>query len=127
MRMAGPYTSGVAAGSAGSALNNQDTQTILSGKVNSIYVRYVNTPPNTTDVIIKTKGTAPAAPSLTLLTLTNKNTSGYFRPRVAQQDGVGVDISSGVVFEQMCIEDFVNVSIAQSDPSCYVEVWLFLE
>ena len=80
--LAGPFTSGVAAGTDGNATNSKNTPHRLTGKVIGIYVDYLHSPPNTTDVIVSTVGTDPAAPSVAILTLANKNADGWFYPRV---------------------------------------------
>lgn len=125
--LAGPYSSGVAAGSAGSATNNTDTPTRLIGEVIGIYVKYQDSPPSSTDVVISTKGTAPAAPSTTLLTLTNKNTDGWFYPRVIPTDTSGVALAALTVAEPQVIDDIVNISIAGANAADSVDVWLMLD
>jgi hypothetical protein len=124
--LAGPYTSGVAVGSNGNATNSQDTPTRLVGKVLGIYVDYLHSPPNTTDVVISTKGTYPAAPSTTLITLTNKNADGWFYPRVVPSDTVGADLATLTVLEPFEIDDVVNIFIDDANAADYAECWFLL-
>ena len=127
MQLVGPFSSGVAAGSAGSATNNFDTLTRLTGRVIGIYVKYQDSPPNTTDVVIGTKGTAPAVPTTNLLTLTNKNADGWFYPRVTPTDTSGVALAALTTAEPQIIDDVVNISIAGANAADYVDVWFMLD
>lgn len=123
MSLFGPINTGVAAGGAGTATANADTNIPLTGFIIGVYVRYNGSPPaGTTDVVIKTKGTK--APSLTVLTLTNSATDGWRWPRLLTQDAAGVDITGG--YEEVMIDDIVNVSIAQANNGNSADVWLML-
>jgi hypothetical protein len=123
IRLVGPINSGVAAGGAGVATNNADSNNVIKGIVHAIHVKYNDTPPATTDVVIATKGTN--APAITLLTLTNKNTTGWFKPRYAVQDNLGVDIANE--YDREAIHDIVNVSIAQANNDDSIDVYILLE
>jgi len=90
-----------------------------------IAVRYNDTPPTTTDVIIKTKGSA--SPSITFLTLTNKNTDGWFFPRVIPDDLLGVDLAALAIAEPIPFDDIINVSIAQANDGDSVDVWFLVD
>lgn len=125
--LAGPYTSGVAAGSAGSATANTDTQNRLVGEVTGIYIRYDDSPPNTTDVVISTKGTYPAPPSTAILTLTNKNTDGWFFPRTPPHATDGQVLVALTVYEPYHIDDVVNISIAGANAGDSVTCWFIME
>jgi hypothetical protein len=127
MRILGPFNSGVGAGGAGVATNNATTTTQVVGRIAGIYVRYNDSCPATTDVVIKTVGTSPAIPSQTILTLTDANTDGFFMPRITPQDMTGADLIALTVLEPITIADFVNVTMAQADDACSVDVWLLLE
>lgn len=126
--LAGPYSSGLAVGVDGSALVNADTPTRLTGYVKAIHVKYQGaTPPSTTDVVITTKGTYPAPPTITLLTLTNKNTDGRFPVRTLPVDAVGVALAALTIAEPIYIDDVVNISVAQANNVNYVEYWLVMD
>ncbi len=120
----GPINSGVAAGGAGVATNNADTVK-LEGRMVGVYVKYNDSPPATTDVVIKTKGTK--APSVTFLTLTDKNTDGWFYPRVIPDNLLGVDLAALTIAEPIPFSDVVNISIAQADDNDSVDVYLLVE
>lgn len=127
MRLAGPFNSGVAVGADGAATNNFSTDAVLQGVLLGAYVKYNDTPPNTTDVVIKTLGTENGAPpSLTLLTLTNKNTDGYFYPRITPDDTSGVDLSALTILEPAPFSGKINISIAGANAGDSVDVWLFI-
>src|SRR5258708_3116157 len=99
---------------------------LLSGKVQSIYVKY-NTQPNTTDVVVKTNG--QNGPSQTLLTLTNKNTDGLFYLRTAAADVLGAAVTFDGTHGQLvppAIDDYVVVTVAQGNAGT-IEVWLMVE
>jgi hypothetical protein len=51
-RIIGPINSGIAAGIEGAATNDADSPTIVSGKINSVYIKYTVVPTATTDVIV---------------------------------------------------------------------------
>jgi len=127
MRLLGPINSGIGAGGAGVATNNATTSTQVTGSIAGVYVRYNASCPATTDVIVKTVGASPAIPSQTFLTLTDKNTDGLFLPRITPQDTDGADLVGLTVLEPIAISDFVNVSMAQADDACSVDVWLLVE
>ena len=127
MRLVGPVNSGICAGGAGTSTANADTPVRICGRLVAAYVEYLDTPPGTTDVIIKTKGASPSPPSVTFLTLTNKNTSGWFFPRVIPDDLLGVDLASLAVAEPIPFDDFINISIAQANDGDGVNVWLLVE
>ena len=127
MRILGPINSGVGAGGAGVATNNATTTTQVVGCIAGIYVRYNDSCPGTTDVVISTVGASPAIPSQTLLTLTDNATAGLFLPRVTPQDAAGADLVALTILEPITISDFVKVTMAQADDACSVDVWLLLE
>ncbi len=130
MKYWGPLNSGVAAGGAGVATNNATSTVVLAGRVLAIYVRYNDNPPaGTTDVTIETAGT-DGPPSLTILTLTDAATDGYFYPRhqVHTEAGAGITYDgANEVYEPVPIHDKVKVTIAQADNSDSVDVWFLLE
>lgn len=124
IQVVGPFTSGVAAGADGSATANQDTPIRVKGLVVAVDVVYNDTPPNTTDVTIKTKGTAPAEPSFNVLVLSNQATNVRKYPLVQNCDVNGADIA-GQYAEPM-IDDYLNIAIAQANAGDSVSVWLLV-
>lgn len=128
LRLVGPLSSGVAAGEDAAATNHQSTDRTLTGRLVAVYVKYNDSPPNTTDVVIKTLGTANGEPpSTTLLTLTNKNSSGWFYPRVTPDDALGVDLSALTILEPFPFSGQIDVSIAGANSADNVDVWLLIE
>jgi hypothetical protein len=126
MNIFGPVNSGAAAGGAGSATANADSTVRLSGYLVGVYVKYNDAPPaGTTDVVIKTKGTAPSAPSFTFLTLTNAATDGWFFPRMDTHTVAGAVITDGQ--DWPALDDFVNVSIAQANAADNIDVWFLID
>lgn len=128
MKFLGPFSSGIAAGGAGIATNNATTTIVVKGSIKGIYVDYLDSPPNTTDVTIATSGVIH--PAVTLLTLTNKNADGWFYPRVVSQSGLGVNVDYAATFpiyEPAPINDTVKVTIAQANNDDSVNIWILYE
>lgn len=121
----GPLSSGVAAGSPGSATANQTCTAVVNGKLLGIYVQYLDSPPATTDVTISTLGTSPAAPALTLLTLTDQATSKWVFPRALAQSEAGANLTGWYVELPIC--DLIKVTIAQANANDSVNVWMLVE
>jgi len=115
--------SGAAAGNDGSATANNTSGHIVVGEICSIGVTYGDSPPGTTDVTIATAGNN--GPALTLLTLTNANSDGWFHLRHKTDDESGADITydgSNEVYEKVCIADNIKVTIAQANSPDTAEV-----
>jgi hypothetical protein len=122
----GPYNSGLAVGEDGSATANASTPTVVSGRINAVYVKYTGAGlPATTDVAIKTLGTQ--CPSYTLLTLTDAATDGLFRPRVIPDNTSGVDLAALTVAEMWPVCDYINVKIDQANALDNIDVWLLVD
>src|SRR3990167_7534703 len=108
----GPLNSGAAAGADGVATANTDSAIVLRGAVLGLYVRYNDSPPaGTTDITIATKGSR--APALTLLTIANAATDGWFWPRVQVHTTAGAAITA--TYDYAAIDDKINVNIAQAN------------
>lgn len=116
----GPYSSGVAVGANGAATANADTKVIV-GMLGAVQIKYLDTPPATTDVIIKTKGAN--APSITLLTLTDKNTDGFFPVRVEEVGNTGAGLG---VYSPYLISDFINIKIDGANAGDSVQVYFYI-
>ena len=115
--------SGAAAGADGSATANNTSGHIVVGEICSIGVTYGDSPPASTDVTIATAGSN--GPALTLLTLTNANSDGWFHLRHKTDDESGADITydgSNEVYEKVCIADTIKVTIAQANSPDTAEV-----
>lgn len=131
-RVVGPLTSGVAAGADGEATANATSDNAIRGRINAVRVQYLDTPPQeTTIVTIATSGTDSGLPgSVTILTLTNANTDGWFYPRhqVHGSDGAGLAYADEgePVAESLMIADRVKVTIAGANAGDSVNVWLIV-
>lgn len=129
-RMVGPLSSGAAAGSDGEATANASTNNPISGRVAAVYVQYVGDPPaGTTDVVVKTTGTSPAPPSVTILSLTDGATGGWFYPRAAVHSTAGAALTlegSEPVTDMIPIHDYINVLIDDANAGDSVNVWLMV-
>ena len=115
--------SGAASGSNGSATNNGTSTHVITGEICSIGVTYGDSPPASTDVTIATTG--DNGPALTLLTLTNANSDGWFHIRHKVDDESGADVTydgPNEVYEKVCISDYVKVTIAQANANDTAEV-----
>ena len=115
--------SGASAGSSGSATNNGTSSSPICGEICSIGITYGDSPPGTTDVTVATTG--DNGPALTLLTVTNGNSNGWFHVRHKIADNAGADITydgTRDVYEKVCISDYVKVTIAGADANDTAEV-----
>ena len=115
--------SGAASGSDGSATNNATSSHIVTGEICSIGVTYGDSPPGTTDVTIATAGNN--GPALTILTLTNANTSGWFHPRHKLDDETGADITydgTEEVYDKVCIADNLKITVDDANDGDSVDV-----
>lgn len=122
-RIAGPFNSGAGTSS------NADSNHPVSGFVYAVYVKYNHSPGAGTDVVVKTStGTAP--PSVTILSLTNANTDGWFYPREEAHTTTGAALtfdSAQPVPTLIGVDDVLNVSIAgAAGAEDNVDVWLIL-
>jgi hypothetical protein len=124
-RLVGPFNSGAASGGAGVATANASTTHLLSGLVMAVYIKYNDSPPATTDIVVKTVGTSPAAPTRTILSLTDAATDGWFQPRVNVHNQNGA--AQSLVWDYIPMHDVVNVAIAQANDADNIDVWLMLE
>ncbi len=121
--LAGPFSSGVTTGGAGTSTNNQTSSVILEGMVAAIYVKYNDSPPaGTADVTVATLGTSPNAPALTLLSKANAATDGWFFPRAVEH--LNSDGSALTSHTYLPIMDKVKVTLAQANDGDSVDVWI---
>lgn len=100
-------------GSDGSATGTATSDHPIIGEVKAIHVDYTNQPA-TTDVTIATVH----APILTILTLTDNNTDGWFPVRHALVDETGTAVTydgTNEIYGCAYVDDYVKVSVAQAD------------
>jgi len=97
-------------GGAGVATANTTTDEKLNGELFAIYLEYTGSPPaGTTDVTIATV----KAPTITLLSITDASTNGWFYPMAQAQTSAGASITNqGRPF---VLDDQVKVTIAQAN------------
>ena len=115
--------SGTTDGGAGASTNNNTSSHVVVGQICSIGVTYNGSPPASTDVVIATAG--KNGPALTILTLTNANSDGWFHPRHVIDDATGADITydgTEEVYDKVCIADNIKVTIAQANSPDTAEV-----
>jgi hypothetical protein len=128
MQLSGPYNSGAAVGSNGSATANTDFKVTVSGKLVGIYIRYNHSCPATTVPTIKTLGVG--TPSYNLLVAPAGNTDGLFVVKQQVVDPTGAlptyEGIHGVVGE-IPVYDGINVKVDLANALDSVDVWLFLE
>lgn len=122
--LVGPINSGAAVGADGAATATSTAPIKTTGLVYSVYVKYNDAPPATTDVTVKTQGTSPQHPSTTILSLANANTDAMKLPRLdeCQNDGTALT-SYGALIP---VDDCIQVVIAQANAGDNVDVWLMV-
>jgi len=123
--LAGPLSSGVAAGDDGSATNNATSTAVLSGVVRGVYIDYKDSPPaGTTDVTVATAGTNASAEIIHYKA--NSATSGWFYPKTLFNLNT-TGAATTALYEFISIHDKVKITIAGADAADYVLVYILLE
>ena len=115
--------SGATDGGAGASTNNNTSSHVVVGQICSIGVTYNGSPPSSTDVVIATAGNN--GPALTILTLTNANSDGWFHPRHVIDDSAGADITydgTNEVYDKVTVADYLKVTVAQANDGDSVDV-----
>ena len=116
-------SSGATDGGAGASTNNATSSHVVVGQICSIGVTYNGSPPSSTDVVIATAGNN--GPALTLLTLTNANTDGWFHPRHVIDDSAGADITydgTEEVYDKVCVADNLKITVDDANDGDSVDV-----
>jgi len=114
--------SGAAVGTDGSATVTKISSNFIRGFVTAIYVKYSGGKPATTDVVVSTAG--ESHPAITLLTLTDKNTDGWFFVRQATCSNVGAADGGTTAVE---IWDKVKIVVTGANSGDVVTVTLMVE
>ena len=99
-------TTGSAGSAAGSTVRALPQSTLVA-----IYFDFHASAPSTTDTIVSAPGN-PAA--LTILTLTNVNTDGWYYPRVQDHDNAGAAVT-GSYSEPPIHGGNLDITLAQAD------------
>ena len=116
-------SSGATDGGSGASTNNNTSSHVVVGQICSIGVTYNGSPPASTDLVIATAGNN--GPALTLLTLTNANSNGWFHPRHVVDNNAGADIEYAdgySVYDKVCVADNIKITIAQANSPDTAEV-----
>lgn len=116
----GPFTSGLGAGGAGVATNNQSHNISIDGVLLGFFIRYNDAPPATTDLTIETLG--GILPARVILSLPNFNTSGYYPVLIQARDAAGAAIA-GEFHVQPFLRDTLKVTMAQANDNDSIEIW----
>lgn len=98
-----------AAGGTGVATATATSGQIVNGVIREVYLAYVDSPPGTTDVTVATV----ASPALTILSVADAATSGWFFPMNQADNTSGADISGQG--SPVAVDDYIKVTIAQAN------------
>ena len=116
-------SSGATDGGAGVSTNNNTSSHVVPGQICSIGVTYNGSPPASTDLVIATAGNN--GPALTILTLTNANSNGWFHPRHVVDNNAGADIEYAdgySVHDKVCVADNIKITVSQANDDDSVDV-----
>jgi len=116
-------SSGATTGGSGSSTNNNTSSHVVVGQICSIGVTYNGSPPSSTDVVIATAGNN--GPALTILTLTNANSNGWFHPRHKIDDESAADVTydgTNEVYDKVCVADNIKITVSQANDDDSVDV-----
>ena len=116
-------SSGTTAGGAGVSTNNNTSSHVVVGQICSIGVTYNGSPPASTDVVTATAGNN--GPALTILTLTNANSDGWFHPRHVVDNNAGADIEYAdgySVHDKVCVADNLKLTVSQANDGDSVDI-----
>jgi len=123
INLVGPINSGKAVGADGAATVTAYSDHAVIGLIHAVIVKYNGDKPATTDVVVSTKG--DNAPTLTILTLTDKNADGNFPVRVLGSSNLGVADASAI--QLLAIADIIKVVVTGANTDDTVDVWLVME
>jgi len=104
-----------ATGGAGTATVNASTTEFIRGIVLDVYLAYLDSPPSTTDITVAEQNNSPG---VTVLTVSNANTDGWFRPRKQVHNDSGTALTydgTRTVNEPLAVCDHLKVTIAQAN------------
>ena len=116
-------SSGATTGGTGVSTNNNTSSHVVVGQICSIGVTYNGSPPASTDVVIATAGNN--GPALTILTLTNANSDGWFHPRHVVDNNAGADIEYAdgySVYDKVCVADNLKLTVSQANDGDSVDI-----
>lgn len=120
----GPINSGIASGGAGVATANATHPVPVTGKLLGFQIRYNDSPPATTDVIITTtNGVMPDRP---LLTKSNAAADDFFPVRHEAIDETGTAIVNSNAYVPL-VRDQIKVQIDQANDGDSIDVWAVVD
>lgn len=100
-----------ATGGSGTATASAISSVVVSGLIRGVHIAYTDSPPaGTTDVTIAEKNNSPA---MSVLTVTNAATDGWFFPNAQADNQAGADITNHG--QPIAVADYINVTIAQAN------------
>lgn len=121
-------TGSTSTGGAGASTATATTTSPIHGTILAVYVQYLGSPPaGTTDITLKTTGTASGAPpTMTILAITNAATDGWFRPRVPEHlSTTGAVIADS--YDWPVVMDTLTLLIEGANDGDGVKVWIQFE
>jgi hypothetical protein len=101
---------GVAAGGAGVATATGKSNGAIEGRVLAVGIVYLDSPPATTDIVLRTSGTS--GPTRTILTIANAAANGWWFPRHLDHDEAGVALTTR---SPLSVNDQLEAVIAQAN------------
>jgi hypothetical protein len=93
--------------------------------VTGVYIKYLDAPPGTTDVVVETAGVNH--PAMTILSIANAATDGWFFPKTASHLNSSGAAISNEYQTGVPVHDAVKVTISQANDNDGVQVWLLVE
>lgn len=112
-----------AAGENGAATANATSSVVIEGYIRAVYLSYTDSPPaGTTDVTI---AEAKNSPAMSILTVTNGATNGWFFPLALASVQAGTAMTDFGV--PIAVADYVKVTIAQANANDGVTATLVWE
>lgn len=100
-------------GGAGASTANTTSDNVINGTIRAIYLAYTGSPPAaTTDVTIAGAGLA-SSPTVTILTVSNAATDGWFYPMAQAVNQANTAITNQGT--PIVCDDYVKVTIAQAN------------
>lgn len=120
-----PYTITVTpTGSAGSAAGDSTHNLVASGIIRRLHIAYAASSAATTDVTISVVANGDI-PALTILTVSDNATSGWYVPMHAIHTSAGAAIADQYDLVAICSR--LKVAVAQADPDKTVTVTVLVE
>lgn len=114
------------AGEAGAATGNTTSTAPINGRLWAVNVTFAASSHANTDTTIATT----TAPTTTIITLTDTNTSGWYYPRHQAHSNAGAALTldgTRTLVDKLVLDDYVKVTVAQGTADKTVTVTLLVE